>query len=126
MLQSDVKKHLIQLPRTMATVCITGASRGIGFELARQLTDLPTSRISTVFVTTRSEPSQQLQDLLAASKGRVVNILCKVSDDASVNDAAKSMEKHLAGKGLDILVNNIGVRSASSIEQTIGPTDCQC
>lgn len=108
----------------MATVCITGASRGIGFELARQLSALPASRISTVFVTTRSEPSKGLQDLIAASNGRLVNIFCKVSDDASVKDAAVEMEKRLAGRGLDILVNNIGVGLTSSIEQSKEPMGC--
>lgn len=93
-----------------STVCITGASRGIGLELAKQLLQLPESRISTIFVTTRSEPSKELQKLISDSDGRVVNIFCQVSDEASVKDAAASMEKHLGGRGLDILVNNIGVR----------------
>ncbi|EQK99434.1 hypothetical protein G6O67_008621 [Ophiocordyceps sinensis] len=91
----------------MSHIAITGGGRGIGLELARQLEQLPTSRVAKVFVTTRG-PSDELDKLIAKSAGRIVNIGCEVTDDASVEKAAAEIEAQLGGKGLDMLVNNVG------------------
>ncbi|KAM4057723.1 short chain dehydrogenase [Hirsutella rhossiliensis] len=92
----------------MSYIAITGGGRGIGLELARQLEQLPTSRVAKVIVTTRGAPSAELAKLIANSAGRIVNIGCEVTNEASVQKAAAEIEAQLDGKGLDILINNVG------------------
>ncbi|KAM3478158.1 hypothetical protein MY5147_002319 [Beauveria neobassiana] len=92
----------------MSTILITGGGRGIGYELARQLAQLPPSRVSLILVTTRG-PSKVLENLVSASSGRVVRVACEATDELSVKAAASEVEAKLAGRGLDILINNVGV-----------------
>jgi len=86
---------------------ITGASRGIGLELVKQL--LASSETSKVFALSRGSPPSALQALLDKHSDRVVHITCAVDDDKSVQQAAKDVEAGLNGSGLDILINNAGV-----------------
>jgi NAD(P)-dependent dehydrogenase (short-subunit alcohol dehydrogenase family) len=82
----------------MATVLITGANKGIGYETARQLL----AAGHTVYVGARdASRGQQAADDLGA---RFVQV--DVTDDASVAAAAKAIE---ADGGLDVLVNNAGI-----------------
>lgn len=94
----------------MSTVLVTGGGRGIGLELVRQLVQLPESQISLILVTTRG-PSQSLDELISSSAGRIIQVQCEITDDNSVKQAAAVIEAKLAGKGLDILINNVGVCS---------------
>ena len=81
---------------------ITGASRGLGLEFARQLA----ARGETVEAAAR-EPhaSAKLEQLAAASGGRVRVHACDVADDASVAAFAKAVGQ----VPVDVLVNNAGV-----------------
>ncbi|PHH90095.1 hypothetical protein CDD83_4552 [Cordyceps sp. RAO-2017] len=98
----------------MSSVAITGGGRGIGLELTKQLLELPTSRIAKVFVTTRgSAVPAELESLIGASAGRLVNVRCEVTDGASVQKAAAQIEAELGDRGLDILVNNVGAMPSS-------------
>jgi NAD(P)-dependent dehydrogenase (short-subunit alcohol dehydrogenase family) len=82
----------------MATVLITGANKGIGYEAARQLI----AAGHTVYAGARdASRGQQAAGELGA---RFVQI--DVTDDASVTAAAKTIE---ADGGLDVLVNNAGI-----------------
>ncbi|TQV98788.1 hypothetical protein V2A60_007511 [Cordyceps javanica] len=96
----------------MSTILITGGGRGIGYELARQLAQLPPSRVALILVTTRG-PSQALETLISASSGRIVRIACEATDELSVKAAASEIETKLAGRGLDILINNVGIMPIS-------------
>lgn len=93
----------------MSTILITGGGRGLGFELAKQLLAFPESSISTIFITTRGPPSSGLQDLIDLSKGRAVHIIVEATSHSSVQRAAANIESVLGARGLDILVNNVGV-----------------
>ena len=93
----------------MSTILITGGGRGIGYELAKQLVRLPASQIALVLVTARG-PSKLLDGLVAASAGRVLRFHCEATDQQSVQAFAAELDTKLGGKGVDILVNNIGVR----------------
>jgi NAD(P)-dependent dehydrogenase (short-subunit alcohol dehydrogenase family) len=82
----------------MATVLITGANKGLGYEAARQLI----AAGHTVYVGARDAGrGQKAADELG---GRFVPV--DVTDDASVAAAAKAVE---AEGGLDVLVNNAGI-----------------
>jgi NAD(P)-dependent dehydrogenase (short-subunit alcohol dehydrogenase family) len=85
----------------MATVLITGASRGIGLELARQYRD----RGDTVVAACRKATPD-----LEALGVRVVEGV-DVTDDAAVGRLAAALD----GERLDVLVNNAGVLSKESL-----------
>ncbi|KAH8821962.1 putative short chain oxidoreductase [Xylogone sp. PMI_703] len=93
----------------MSNILITGGGRGLGLELTRQLRQLPKSRISRVFVTTRGPPSKELQEAIAGSDGRIIHLHCEITDENSVRQAVAELESRLGNEGLDILINNAGV-----------------
>ena len=92
----------------MASYLITGASRGFGLALARQLASLPASDVSKVFATARRD-APALDDLVKASSGRVDVVILDVTNEAAIKQAAVEVEAKLKGKGLDVLINNAGV-----------------
>lgn len=97
----------------MATWLITGSSRGIGLELIKQLLDLPSSQISTIFAVNRG-PSEALNHLISRSAGRVISIVIPdITKEESVAKGVAEVETHLSGKGLDVLVNNAGIMPRS-------------
>lgn len=97
----------------MATYLITGAGRGVGLELTRQLSSLPVAKVSKVFATTRGQPPDTLRDLIASSSGRVVHISCEVTVPESAREAATTVASELGSGGLDVLINNVGVSPPS-------------
>ncbi|KAI4222923.1 MAG: hypothetical protein L6R40_008548 [Gallowayella cf. fulva] len=95
----------------MANYLITGASRGIGLELTKQLLELPDSQVDKLFAITRGDPSPPLRDLLSRNPDRAVHILASVDDTESVQKAARDVQATLGTRGLDVLVNNAGVQA---------------
>ena len=94
----------------MSSYLITGASRGIGFELTKQLSNLNRAHVSKVFATTRGQqPSKDLSELIAASAGCVIHIPCEVTKPLSIEKAVALVGNELGRSGLDVLVNNAGV-----------------
>lgn len=86
----------------MATVCITGANRGIGLELARQFK----ARGDEVVAACR-RPS----DDLAGLGVRIIEGV-DVTDEAGLNRLSES----LGDRKVDILVNNAGLLSDESLD----------
>ena len=86
----------------MATALVTGANRGIGLELARQLDE----RGDEVIAVCRSS-SGELDGL-----GVEVVEGVDVTSEASVRDLAGRLE----GRALDVLVNNAGVLSKQTLD----------
>ena len=81
---------------------VTGANRGIGLELARQLL----ARGDDVEALTRKPAeADELRKLCEASSGRGRVHPCDVADDASVRAAAAA----IGDVAVDVLVNNAGV-----------------
>ena len=98
----------------MSSFLVTGAGRGLGFALVNRLTELPQSQVSMILGISRSEkPTADLQKLIDGSDGRVVHVQAQINDKASVKKAAAQVDKALAGKGLDVLINNAGVMPIS-------------
>jgi NAD(P)-dependent dehydrogenase (short-subunit alcohol dehydrogenase family) len=83
---------------------ITGANKGIGLEIARQLGEQGT----VVLVGARDEVrGKQAADCLAGRGIEAVPLRIDVTDPASVTDAATWIEQRYGR--LDILVNNAGI-----------------
>ncbi|KAI1207237.1 NAD(P)-binding protein [Annulohypoxylon truncatum] len=92
----------------MASFLVTGASRGLGLALVRQLISLPATDVGQVFATARGD-SRALEELENSSSGRVILVKLDVTNEASIKQAAAEVEAKLESKGLDVLINNAGV-----------------
>lgn len=99
---------VITITTTMASFFITGASRGFGLALARELASRPSSEVGTVIASTRVD-SSDLDELVKSSSNRVIVVKLDVANEASIKSAAAEVEKKLSGKGLDVLLNNAGI-----------------
>lgn len=90
----------------MASILITGASRGFGLALARDLASR--ADIGKIFATARGD-SPALNELAEKSPDRVTIVKLDVTDQNSIKKAAAEVQAKLGGQGLDILINNAGV-----------------
>lgn len=99
----------------MACYLITGAGRGLGLELAAQLSQKSPAEVSVVFATTRSaQPSAALQTLQDSSNGRVIHVPMILTEKSSIAaGAAQVMQTLGSNRGLDVLINNAGIGPAS-------------
>src|SRR5688572_6852095 len=85
----------------MATVLITGASRGIGLELARQYA----ARGWTVIATCRSPKTAEALQALAKQSKNIEVMPLDVTDHGQVDVLAE----WLSGRPVDLLINNAGI-----------------
>ncbi|MCY4064277.1 MAG: SDR family oxidoreductase [Chloroflexi bacterium] len=88
----------------MQNILITGANRGIGFELTRQLL----KDDSQIFATCRApESADALNELAREHADRVAVLPMDVNDKATIDGALEAV----AGKvdALDLLINNAGI-----------------
>lgn len=98
----------------MPTILLTGASRGLGLEFARQYA----ADGWRVYACARNpQDSEGLAALVAASDGRVTAHALDVADHAAIDALAGS----LAGVPIDVLLNNAGTMGAQSFARQ-GPT----
>jgi NAD(P)-dependent dehydrogenase (short-subunit alcohol dehydrogenase family) len=88
--------------RVMATVCITGANRGIGLELARQYRDRGDHVVAAC---------RESSDALSELSVELVTGL-DVTDDQSI----ARLTDAIGERPLDILVNNAGVLTKESLD----------
>jgi NAD(P)-dependent dehydrogenase (short-subunit alcohol dehydrogenase family) len=86
----------------MGTALVTGANRGIGLELCRQLK----ARRDTVIAVCRRS-SKELDAL---------NIMVETGIDVSDEAAISTLRRHLDGIKLDLLVNNAGILEETSLD----------
>ena len=86
----------------MASILITGASRGIGYQLAKQYAQAGDRVYATC---RRPDRAQQLNALAATSDGRLTVHQMDVGDDVSVKACAVELD----GAPIDVLINNAGV-----------------
>ncbi|MCP3999476.1 MAG: SDR family oxidoreductase [Gammaproteobacteria bacterium] len=87
-------------PKT-PTVLITGASRGIGYELARQYADLGWGVIATC----RNPSTADALQALAGSRSNVIIESLDVTDFAEMDELAVRYK----GVPIDVLLNNAGI-----------------
>ncbi|KAI0779719.1 NAD-P-binding protein [Fomes fomentarius] len=86
---------------------ITGTNRGVGLELTRQLLEVPSN---TVIAACRS-PSKAtaLQTLQHSAKGTLHIVELEVTDRESVQAAEVEVARLVGDRGIDYLINNVGV-----------------
>jgi NAD(P)-dependent dehydrogenase (short-subunit alcohol dehydrogenase family) len=88
----------------MKTVLITGANKGIGYEVARQLA----GKGFQVFIGARNQDAgRKAADEITRRGGKATFLEIDVADNASVTIAAREFAK--AADHLDVLVNNAGI-----------------
>ncbi|MBO0696629.1 MAG: SDR family NAD(P)-dependent oxidoreductase, partial [Verrucomicrobia bacterium] len=88
----------------MKTVLVTGANKGIGYEVARQLAE----KGFHVFIGARKpEAGRRAANQIVNKGGKATFLEIDVADDASVIAAARELAK--AVDHLDVLVNNAGI-----------------
>ncbi|KAI0816816.1 NAD-P-binding protein [Trametes gibbosa] len=97
---------------------VTGASRGIGLEIVRQLLATPTNSIIAACRT--PEKATALQGLRDTAQGTLHIIELDVSDFDSIRASVKAVEAILGDTGLDYLVNNAGI-TTNDIPSTFDP-----
>jgi NAD(P)-dependent dehydrogenase (short-subunit alcohol dehydrogenase family) len=86
------------------TALITGANKGIGYEVARQLA----GQEFQVFVGARSrDAGRKAANQIAKKSGKAIFLEIDVADDVSVTGAAREFAR--AADHLDVLVNNAGI-----------------
>lgn len=98
----------------MPTILLTGASRGLGLEFARQYA---ADGWRVYACARRPEASDALGALVAGSAGRVTAHALDVADHAAVDALARS----LADVPIDVLLNNAGTMGSQSFARQ-GPT----
>ncbi|KZV79224.1 NAD(P)-binding protein [Exidia glandulosa HHB12029] len=99
----------------MPTWLITGSSRGIGFELAKQLAAV-SNGTHTIFATCRNPASATALNDLAKEYKNIHVVALDVDDDETVQGAAKTVAGLLGGKGIDYLVNNAAWSEADELD----------
>lgn len=96
---------------TRATWFVTGASRGLGLELVRQLLD----RGDHVAATTRS-PERLLDSLAGTDTEHLLALPLDLADAAAVDAAVTRTVQHFGR--LDVVVNNAGYGHLAAVEET--------
>jgi NAD(P)-dependent dehydrogenase (short-subunit alcohol dehydrogenase family) len=82
---------------------VTGANKGIGFEIVRQMARLG----FRVFLSARNANAGRAAAEKLSAEGEVVFLEMDVSDPASIRRGAEEFSRH--AERLDVLVNNAGV-----------------
>jgi NAD(P)-dependent dehydrogenase (short-subunit alcohol dehydrogenase family) len=97
----SLKRRMVEVMSDQKTVLVTGANKGIGYEIVRQLL----AKGHRVFLTARnSGAGQKAADRLS---GDVQFLQMDVTDDASIEKAATSFGQ--LSEGLDVLINNAAI-----------------
>jgi NAD(P)-dependent dehydrogenase (short-subunit alcohol dehydrogenase family) len=89
--------------RNKRSALVTGANKGIGFEVARQLARLGLK----VFLGARNPKAGRAATEKLSGEGEVIFLEIDVSDAGSIRRAAEELSRQQ--KHLDVLVNNAGI-----------------
>jgi len=93
----------------MKTWFVTGASRGLGFEICRAALDAGHQVVAT------ARDAGKIADALAIPDGRLLTLALDVTDPASI-DAAVAAARKRFGR-IDVLVNNAGYGQLGMFEE---------
>ncbi|XP_030646728.1 uncharacterized protein LOC115826921 [Chanos chanos] len=101
-------------------ILITGANRGLGLELVRQLVEIPYPN-RQIFACCRDPDgpkSKVLQELAKKHPSVIKMIRLDVTDSGSIKEAAERVSSLLGKGGLNLLVNNSGVAANGTIQSS--------
>lgn len=102
----------------MVVALVTGANRGIGLEIARQLKG---RGVDAVLGARDAEKGKKAaEELRREGSGKIHAVQLDLEDEASVNAAATWIEENFGG--LDVLVNNAGMAYKGNI---FGPKEAR-
>ncbi|KAL4233343.1 hypothetical protein ACF0H5_008025 [Mactra antiquata] len=87
------------------SVFVTGANRGIGLEFVKQLIKLPTPP-KYVFAGCRNPDTSKDLQTVAESNDSVKIVQLDVTDQATVDEAYKTVQSTVKDEGLTLLINN--------------------
>jgi len=90
-------------PSLVRVALVTGANRGIGFEVCRQLAE----KDFVVLLTARDAAKARKAAKMLANSGTVEDLVLDVADPPSIKTAAAQVA-HRYGR-LDVLINNAGI-----------------
>ena len=93
---------------------VTGASKGIGAEIAKQLADAGAAVV--VNYSSDKAGADRVADAIKAKGGKAVVVRADVSKPAEVERLFAESDKAFGGR-LDVLVNNAGIYRVSPLEQ---------
>src|SRR5436305_2730865 len=102
-------------PAGDSTCLVTGASSGIGAEIARELAR------RGLGVTLMARREERLRELAAELDVRAEVVACDVSDEAARARAVREIEER--GLTVEVLVNNAGFGSAGRFQQSEKATE---
>jgi NAD(P)-dependent dehydrogenase (short-subunit alcohol dehydrogenase family) len=92
-------------------VLISGASSGIGLDLARHLAG------RGWHVLAGARRPEDLERLRALAPGQILPVALDVTSEASVRDAFSEIERATGAAGLQALINNAGIAVAGPVER---------
>ncbi|KAA0705241.1 hypothetical protein E1301_Tti019551 [Triplophysa tibetana] len=102
------------------SVLITGANRGLGLEMVKQLSEVncPKRQIFACCRDPDGPKSEKLREL-AEKHPSIITIVClDVADPCSIKESAKKVSSLLGKNGLNLLVNNAGVLAHGTLQST--------
>ncbi len=99
--QDHVTHRLFFMPQKQQIALVTGANKGIGFEVARELAE----KGFRVFLGARNERAGREASKKIGARATFLNI--DVSDPASIRNAANQFDQ--LADHLDVLINNAGI-----------------
>ena len=95
--------HRRSSPSLVRVALVTGANRGIGFEVCRQLAD----KDFAVLLTARDATKTKAAAHRLKSAGVIEPVVLDVGDASSIKHAAAAVERRYGR--LDVLINNAGI-----------------
>ncbi|GFS78783.1 uncharacterized protein NPIL_325371 [Nephila pilipes] len=100
------------------TAFVSGANRGIGLEMVKQLANLPMPP-EIIFATYRDKKSiKNLEQIQNEVKGtEIILIQMDVSNSTDIKAAGKIVSDKLMDKGLNLLMNNAGIYKEEKLSE---------
>ncbi|XP_036423303.1 C-factor-like [Colossoma macropomum] len=102
------------------SILITGANRGLGLEMVRQLVEGPCTaqKIFAGCHSPQGPQSKALQDLAEKYPDIITVVPLDTTDPSSIKESAKMVGSQVGDKGLNVLVNNAGVLAHGKMQDT--------
>ncbi|XP_056609037.1 C-factor-like [Triplophysa dalaica] len=102
------------------SVLITGANRGLGLEMVKQLSEVtcPKRQIFACCRDPDGPKSEKLRELAEKHHGIITIVRLDVGDPCSIKESAKKVSSLLGKNGLNLLVNNAAVLAHGTMQST--------